>query len=511
VSIRATRNFLARHWIFGIALVLGVVLRLMTMLGFPPAIWYGGDSVSYVNSGMHWWPGTSRESGYGIMLEVLRPFHSFGLVTAIQHVMGLITAVLIYALLHHRYRLPSWGATLAALPVLLDTYVIQLEQEILADCTFTFLAVLAVTLVLWWPDDRRPPWSMPAAALLLGAASAFWPVGLPLLIVLGVYMIVRRFGLAALVATALAGAVPLVAYLGWYDYRYHQVAFNDSAGIFLWSRTMTFAECSVIKPPADLRPLCPAGAPDTRPAAPTYIWDNPSPLKKIGTGPDEFSKYRDAMAQRFAIKAIEAQPIAYADTVVRGWLLTYSWNRPAVPDAQMASRYQFTEATQTWADSGTSQAAALSRVQRAYTGGHTANTREVQPFADIMIDYQKLIYLRGTMIGVLMLLGLAGIARSWPDGGWRRLRGWGGPALFPWLAALTMEVVPPATADFSLRYVVPTIPIACLAAALAFARPLPGEAAASTAAVDDTALPTVAALAPQGPGDSAEQAGNVTS
>ena len=39
------------------------------MLGFPPAIWYGGDSVSYMNSGLHLWPGNSRESGYGVFLE----------------------------------------------------------------------------------------------------------------------------------------------------------------------------------------------------------------------------------------------------------------------------------------------------------------------------------------------------------------------------------------------------------------------------------------------------------
>ena len=64
---------------------------------------------------------------------------------------------------------------------------------------------------------------------------------------------------------------------------------------------------------------------------------------------------------------------------------------------------------------------------------------------------------------------------SWRGGGLRRRRDWGGPALFPWVAALTMEVVPPATADFSLRYVVPTIPVICITAALAFARPLRGS------------------------------------
>jgi hypothetical protein len=521
VSIGGALRFLARHRLFSIAFALGAVLRLITMLGFPPAIWFGGDSVSYVNSGLHWWPGVSRESGYGVMLGLLRPFGSFFVVTTVQHLMGLAMSVLIYALLRHRYRLPAWGATLAALPVLLDVYVIQLEQEILADSAFTFLCVAAVTLVLWWPDRERPGWSLPAAAALLGIASAFWPVGLPLLIVLLVFMIIRRFGWRSLVATAVGGAIPLALYLGWYDVRYHQLAFNQSNGIFLWSRTMTFADCAVIKPPADLRPLCPAGPPSARPAAPFYIWESNSPLLKVGTGgTNKFSRSRNSLAEKFAIKAIEAQPLSYAGVVAHGWLLTFAWDRPNVPSAAMASRYQFTNATQTQnALSGTSSAAtaagvaALHKVQKQYTGGHTADTRQVQPFADIMIGYQRIMYMRGTMLGLLMLIGLGGIVAAWRRDGFRKLRGWGGPGLFPWLTALTMEVVPPLTADFSLRYVVPTIPVICLTAALAFARPATPEVALPGAAMPGTAMPESVVPAPAGlsQSESTEQAGNTPS
>jgi hypothetical protein len=482
------------------------------MLGFPPAIWYGGDSVSYVNSGLHWYPGTSRESGYGVFLELLHWTHSFVVVTLVQHLAGLAMGLMIYGLLRNRYRLPAWGATLASLPVLIDPYMIQLEQEILADSFFTFLCVSALVLVLRWPDDQRPLWSLPAAAVLLGISATFWPVGLPLLIILGVYMLVRWVGWEALIATVIAGALPLVVYLGWFDGRYHQLAFNDSDGVFLWSRTMTFANCAVIKPPADLRPLCPAGAPSTRQQAPFYIWEANSPILKVGTGKGEFTQSRNALGEKFARDAIEAQPLSYLNVVLRGWLLSYSWNRPDVPSAMMASRYQFSDATQSQnaLDSGVSEAAALARVQKEYTGGHTASTREVQPFAKIMIDYQKFIYMRGTILGVLMLIGLGGIVRSWLAGGYRRRRSWGGPALFPWMAALIMELVPPATADFSLRYVVPTIPVICITAALAFARPL-SSAGAGASEAEVPAIPELAALAPgdgTGQAEGTGQAGN---
>ncbi|MGH3287995.1 MAG: hypothetical protein ACRDPD_25405, partial [Streptosporangiaceae bacterium] len=50
---------------------------------------------------------------------------------------------------------------------------------------------------------------------------------------------------------------------------------------------------------------------------------------------------------------------------------------------------------------------------------------------------------------------------------------WGGPALFPWLTGLAVLLVPVMTADYSLRYVVPAVPVISLAAAFAFLRPVP--------------------------------------
>ena len=110
---------------------------------------------------------------------LLKPFHSFTLVTFTQHLMGLATAVLIYALLLRKFRLPKWGATLAAAPVLFDAYQIQLEQLIMSDTQFTLLVggrdhagALAPADVV---ADGRP--GRPAA----GAHLADPPIGLPVL------------------------------------------------------------------------------------------------------------------------------------------------------------------------------------------------------------------------------------------------------------------------------------------------------------------------------------------
>jgi hypothetical protein len=473
LAVRLSLHFLARNWLFGTALAAGLCLRLLTALGFPPAIWFAGDSISYVTSALYHSPAISRVSGYSLLLIVLRPLHSFAVVTGVQHLMGLSIGVMIYALLRHR-GLPRWGATAGSLPVLLDAYQVQLEQEMLPDVFFAFLVAGAVTLCVWWPDDKRPVWASAVAAAALGLSAVVWPVGMPLLIVLVVIMAIRKAGWRAVTAAVLAGAVPLLLYVAWFDHAHHRIAFNTSSGVFLWARTMTFADCAVIKPPADERPLCPGKPIGKRQAASLWIWQKHTPIARM---PRKWSVRTNTLAGDFARRAILAQPLGYAKAVLDGFALTFTWDRPPRPNKGMSERYSFTLATHNWDHTGTPRAAAIVRVQHRYTGGHLATTRAVRPMSSIMIAYQRVVYLRGTMTGVLLLLGLAAVIRRLRGGGYRRRREWGGPALFPWLTGLAVLLVPVMTADFSLRYVVPAVPAISMAAALLFLRPTTQAAA----------------------------------
>ena len=87
-----------RHWLFGLVLIAAIVPRVLTALAFRPIMWFGGDSASYLATGLRLIPDPARVGGYGFMLWVLRPLHSFALVAAVQHLMGLAMGVLVYLL-----------------------------------------------------------------------------------------------------------------------------------------------------------------------------------------------------------------------------------------------------------------------------------------------------------------------------------------------------------------------------------------------------------------------------
>ena len=481
-----------QHWLFGLALAGAIAVRVLVMLAFRPVIWFGGDSASYLATGLRLVPDPSRVGGYGFLLWLLRPLHSFVVVAAVQHVMGLGIGVLIY-LLARRYGLPAWAATLATLPVFFDAYQLQLEQDMTPDISFAFLAVLALYLLLRWPG------SVPAAAgaaLALGVTAIFWPVGLALLalvlVMLGLRLLKVLLGRpgpsvlgagVALAGALVCGAVPVLGYAAWFDVHEHQFTLTRSDGVFLWSRTMSFANCAVIRPPADELPLCPPAGP--RIASSLYIWDGNSPLLRMPGG--RFSARTNSLALHFALRAIAAQPGGYAAAVGHDLLLSFYWNRPVHPDAGIVDRYQFADATTAWVSASLREpgGGTVAGDQAAYAG-QPSPTRAVQPFARWLIDYQKWVYLRGTLLGAILLGGLGVLVAR------RRFN----LAGLPWMFAVTILVVPPLTADFDLRYLVPAVPAACLAAVLACA---PGNrtwttspAATATSEADDltTSLPS---------------------
>src|SRR5439155_891129 len=96
---------------------------------------------------------------------------------AVQHVFGLAMGVALYALLLRRGA-PRWVATLAAAPVLLDAYQLQLEQTIMPDVLFETM-ITAGLVVLLWRGQRGPGGAWPIAAGATGCCTTRARPGTP--------------------------------------------------------------------------------------------------------------------------------------------------------------------------------------------------------------------------------------------------------------------------------------------------------------------------------------------
>ena len=72
------------------------------------------------------------------MLKAILLVGNLQVVAAVQHLVGLAMGVAIYAVLLRR-GVPRWLAALAAAPVLLDAYELQIEQTIMPDVWFEAL------------------------------------------------------------------------------------------------------------------------------------------------------------------------------------------------------------------------------------------------------------------------------------------------------------------------------------------------------------------------------------
>ena len=313
------------HRLFTIVACLSVIPRVIAALGFKPALFIQ-DSFSYMAEGVHLTPLSQlRPAGYPLMLRVLEPFHSLLLVTTLQHLMGIGLGAIIYGVLRTR-GLPAWGATLAAVPTLFDSRQIWLESSILPDTLFTLVLMIAVAILIVRPKPTI--WQAVIVGLLVSWASIIRGNGAPVVVIILAFLLIQRVGWKVFTACLAAFAVPLLGYALVFFSEYGQLNITNSTGLFLWSRTMLFANCSIIKPPADLVPLCPQNQPD-HPTSPAPAWSIDALLNE--RSPADYlwaagawyrtdahpgiNAYNNKLAMQFAERAILAQPVDYLKTV----------------------------------------------------------------------------------------------------------------------------------------------------------------------------------------------------
>ena len=462
------------HRLFTIAACVSVIPRVIAALGFKPALLIQ-DSFSYMKQSVQLLPLSElRPAGYPLVLHLLQPFHSLLLVTTLQHLMGIALGAIIYAVLRTR-GLPAWGATLAAVPTLFDSRQIWLESSILPDTLFTLVLMIAVAILVVWP--RPAIWQAVVVGLLVSWASVIRGNGAPVIVVILAFLLVMRVGWKVFVACLAAFVVPLAAYALIFFSEHGQLNITNSTGLFLWSRTMSFANCAVIKPPPSLVPLCPENQPD-HPAMPAEAWSVPALLNertpadylwapgawyRVNAHPGVNAR-NNKLAMQFAERAIAAQPLDYLGTVGKEVLETFF----TTDRSQDYLAMQFTVAPHV-----NPEAEYMRYWENRYAHARS-NTHVVQPWAYFMFLYQEPVWFPGWVFFLVMAGGLVLLIRRW--------RGPGRLAALAWGVAVVNLVLPIAAHELDYRYAISAVPFACLALGLTFARKPASAASGASAA-----------------------------
>ena len=484
--------FVRRHAVFLGLLAVGAALRVLVMVAYRPAL-LSYDSQGFLQNAAHLRPDPVRPLGYPVFLHVLDSVLGLAAVPAVQHLLGLAMAGLIYALLL-RLGLPRWGAALAAAPVLLDAYQFDLEHYVLAETLFEALVLGGCAVLLW----RRRPGLLAAgtAGLLLAGAALTRANGIVVLAPALVVVLAtgwaaptqareRVAGARARVARALAAgirglrpalpsaaallaafAVPVAAYGLWYQHSHGSIAITGYGKRFLYARVTPFVDCSKFSVPRDERVLCPIAPRGKRPtiAGSTVefsMWHPGSPIWKVHV----------RVAGDFARRAIVGQPLDYLRTVAHDFLRGFAVIRTAQPGELPISRWQFPPRYPEYLPNTT-------ELVRAHGGGHPA----VEPgLARFLRGYQRFGFTPGPVLAVGVLAGLfaaAGVGRA-------RRSGRRSEALLFAATGVAVFGSTVLTNQFSWRYALPMVVLLPPAAAVgldALLRRGPSEAAARSPA-----------------------------
>jgi hypothetical protein len=459
-----------RHWFFAFLLAGGVGLRVLAMVAYRPALLYI-DSSKYLDGVA----GTAPQ-GYRALLRLLDPVGGFALVAAVQHLSGLAMGVALYALPRRRpalgYRAPRWVAALAAAPVLLDAYQLQLEQTIMPDVLFETMITAGLVLLLWRPAASAR--LVAAGALVLGAAATVREIGAVLVVPAVVFAVIaagagagwrRRAGRAALAAGCFA--LPVLAYMTGAYVTGQRFGLGSNGPGPEYGRAAAAADCATLVVPADERALCPSPAQVRALGGIDGLLHDPSsPSHTVPVPP---GVTRGERLDRFSVAVVRQQPDRVAWSVIRDSVRLFALTRDGNPQVTPITRWQFQTSYPVY-PRRYSLAFFTRLAQQNNSGGDLA---AVRPAAAILRGYQLGGgYTPGPLYAALLAAGVLGavLERRRPAGlaGGGDLAGGGGLAgacVLVTLAAVILLVSSDAF-EFSWRYQLPAVTMLPLAGAL---------------------------------------------
>jgi hypothetical protein len=440
-----------KHWAFLAILGAGVVLRVLTQIAYRPALLFH-DSYRYLENLHELSPAQTQPVGYVVLL--LRPVLTVGnlaVVAAVQHILGLAMGIAIYALVV-RLGGRRWIATLAAAPVLLDAYQLQIEQNIMSETLFQALLLGAVVLLLWRRPVRLPTLALSGA--LFGLATTVRTVGVVLVVPAVAFALVAGAGgwqrLVRAATIALALALPVGIYAGYYRVETGRWGLGRGDVLLLYGRAATIVDCRGLDLPDYERILCPKEPLGQRKGVNSYAHFSPYP-DALQPPP---GKRRDAVLRDFARRVFVHQPGDFAKAVLTDFGKGFSWTKATFPRDVSIERWQFQD------DYPTLEHDPVPTI-RVHGGG---GPEVIEPLATFLRRYQLSVgYVPGSVLGLAFLAGLlatVGVGRA-------RRSGLRAACALPALSGLCVLFAADVF-HFSWRYQLPALVLAPLAGALGF-------------------------------------------
>jgi hypothetical protein len=387
---------LRRHWLAAALLAAGLVLRVLAELAYRPALFL--DAVRYLYNSY----GNDPVGYEGPLRAILWVGRNFDAVAAVQHLLSLGMAVLIYVLLLRRGA-SRWLAALAIAPILLDAYEIQNEQTILPGTVFQALIVGGFAFLLWQPKLNW--WRTVAAGLLLGTSAIVAQVGESLILPAVIYLIVVGGGWRQVTGKAaalcVAFAVPILAYCTG-SYLMTGDFFLSHTGVTsVYGRMAAAADCATLKLPQAERAMCPTRAQQAK-GADWLEYAQGSPIAPY------YAKLPraevDTLIGRFNKSVLTQQPQRVLGAYSRDVLKLYTVVRTTAPGDTPISRWQFQTAYPYHPPHATKPV--VDRVTRQFGGGPPTVWH---PVAVFLRGYQLHGgYTPGPLLLVFTLTGLAG-------------------------------------------------------------------------------------------------------
>ncbi len=447
----------------------GLLMRVWLMLVWRPAfVGYSDSGIYFQDSIDSLWTDPIRTAGYSMFLRALHAItpHLL-LVTLVQHGLGLIAVVVVFASVR-RCGGPRWLGLLPAAVVALDGDYLFLEHAALSDSLFIFLLICTLYCAIRAKQGAHA-WAA-AAGLLVGLGVWDRGAGTVMAPVIPLWLLFssgrptgRTTASAALALLATVGIVGV--YVGWRHAASNMPGLLTSNNAYnFYSRVAPWANCDDFTPPPGTRGLCestPVSKRTLAVAGEAYVYSERSPAYKLFGPAYEISDVPHAMQllTSWSEAAIEGQPLEYLHAVWRDTVRLFS------------------SSARSWGDSSASQIMST----LAHGLNHNNTNGYVESWEHILYPdegrpahgdlapletWERLTRIEGAAMAILLGLCLAG---PWLLRVRRRPRAGGdarsGMILFG-ATALAMLFFPILTKGYDYRFVIPAFAPLTAAAAL---------------------------------------------